>query len=452
MTIAKEKIFILIFIFLFTLNSHSMVLDKFIYTDTFFDSKNFKLYKTILNSNYLQLDSMLQTIPDTQRKEYINYWGEKGTPLMYACSFTHNAIIRDEDKTDRNIGQLYRAYIVEILLKHGANPNQFVTINSKDIYPLHAAILNMQQEIVVNLVKYGASINQADTDGYTPLHYAVQVDQTGALVYYLMKHGANPLLKTSFKKYSHKMVKFTCYELAIVYEKKEIAKKIIDWPDSNGNNLLHKAVLCNDLALAQQLINYGAQVNMQTLNNDEDHVNELDKTALHLAIEEENLEMISLLLNNNASVNMENIFSNIPLYYAIFSKSLKIIEILVMNGSEVNKKNLNGVTPLSLAFYIINEFDLLQSIALLLLTHGADINAQNNLGYTILAWCLQNERSVIQDEKIKFLLTIPGVDTRIANTIGQTPLQIAYANNNSIHIAWLKQAATNSTVSNSSFN
>ena len=57
---------------------------------------------------------------------------------------------------------------VDSLLKYGVNPN---FVRSELNTPLHLAVSNENIDIARLLVSHGASINQKDWLGYTPLHY-----------------------------------------------------------------------------------------------------------------------------------------------------------------------------------------------------------------------------------------------------------------------------------------
>ena len=86
-------------------------------------------------------------------------------------------------------GSVYDNFIsikAEMVLKAGANPNLGVVINSKpnstsdaqvlacSTSPLLLAIERSQLPVAKLLIKYGANVNQTDSDGYTPLIRAAE--------------------------------------------------------------------------------------------------------------------------------------------------------------------------------------------------------------------------------------------------------------------------------------
>ena len=70
-----------------------------------------------------------------------------------------------------------------------------------------------------------------------------------------------------------------------------------------------------------------------------------DKTALHLAVIEENKDMIVLLLNKNADINAQDINGNTPLHLAYTTKNEEIIILLINQGANVNLLNEYSLKP-----------------------------------------------------------------------------------------------------------
>lgn len=77
---------------------------------------------------------------------------------------------------------------VQWLLEQGCDPN-VVSQNSLGVAPLHSALSAGYLEVVYQLVKYGADVNLASAEGWTPLHYAGDLGDE-ELVRFLRAHGA----------------------------------------------------------------------------------------------------------------------------------------------------------------------------------------------------------------------------------------------------------------------
>lgn len=83
--------------------------------------------------------------------------------------------------------------VVSELLKCGdRNPN---AKNHDGQTALHLASFFGREDVLIELIRFGASVNDVDSSGYTPLHVAAQANQAGAIGI-LLRHGqANPVQK-----------------------------------------------------------------------------------------------------------------------------------------------------------------------------------------------------------------------------------------------------------------
>ena len=73
-------------------------------------------------------------------------------------------------------------------------------------------------------------------------------------------------------------------------------------------------------------------------------------TPLHIAITKKHFEIVKLLVENEADVNVETVFNWTPLHFAIRDGHLEIIKLLITNGAKVNLIDTYGrIPPLELA-------------------------------------------------------------------------------------------------------
>ncbi|XP_065346583.1 serine/threonine-protein phosphatase 6 regulatory ankyrin repeat subunit B-like [Cloeon dipterum] len=104
-----------------------------------------------------------------------------------------------------------------------------------------------------------------------------------------------------------------------------------------------------------------------------------------------NLDLFEVLLKNKADVNNEyKLFGNTPLHHAALANYPEIIEMLVNHGADVNLQNKNGWTALHLAAR--HNPELSQT----LLDHGADVNSKHNDGWTALHFVTQHNPELSQ--------------------------------------------------------
>ncbi|XP_044579736.1 ankyrin-1-like [Cotesia glomerata] len=206
--------------------------------------------------------------------------------------------------------------------------------------------------------------------------------------------------------------------LAVEKNDKKLVKKLLDanadinlqsqyegpFPVCEQFTPLQLAVKLNHYEIIELLISYGADINAccsiieeyqymghpsfviyrnAILPNTMHHF-----TPLHIAVNNEDEEIVDLLIENKADVNNSPKYnfvsclhatSKTPLGIAIKKKNLTLVKKLITAGADVNISSWNDYwTPLHLAA----ELDA-SEIALLLINNGANVNAVSNisLGY-----------------------------------------------------------------------
>lgn len=85
------------------------------------------------------------------------------------------------------------------------------------------------------------------------------------------------------------------------------------------------------------------------LNFDVQQLNTFDKSALHIASEENYHELVAVLIKRGLDINAKDTWGNTPLIYATNSGSLKIATLLIEAGATINIKNNNDKTAERLA-------------------------------------------------------------------------------------------------------
>ena len=72
-------------------------------------------------------------------------------------------------------------------------------------------------------------------------------------------------------------------------------------------------------------------------------------TALHWAVESDDLELLDLLLRAGADVKAKDRFGFSPLYFAISNNNLEMVRRLLKGGADANETDTAGDTLLMLA-------------------------------------------------------------------------------------------------------
>ncbi|XP_076288512.1 transient receptor potential cation channel subfamily A member 1-like [Lasioglossum baleicum] len=301
----------------------------------------------------------------------------------------HNLIVNREDVD--NPGLLNTAVekgylnIVEDLLKYGADINRLNRSRfGRDLTALHSAVKTYQVEVAQLLLNYGANVNVKDGRGTTPIDYAIQNGDT-EMTKLLLANGAdikdNPnLLSIAAGNGSLKIVE-------------DLLKYGADVNRLNSSTFgrdltaLHSAVKQHKVAVAQLLINYGANVNFK---------NNLGDTPIVYAIENSDTEMAKLLLTNGADIkDNPNLLCT-----AAGNGSLQMVEDLLKHGADVNMLNSSicgkDLTPLHSA---VKKYQV--EVAQLLIDYGANVNFKDDHGDTPIVCAIENGDT----EMTKLLLT-----------------------------------------------
>jgi ankyrin repeat protein len=215
-------------------------------------------------------------------------------------------------------------------------------------------------------------------------------------------------------------------------EMKRIQAMIRDSPDlingQDGNNIpLHTAVKGNQISVARFLLENKADVNAGK-----------GETAINLAADLGNKQMIELLLDHGAGVN--DVHSHYadkyaPLHLAAEHGYRSVAELLLARKADVNIRTKTGLTPL----HIASEKGF-KAFAELLLANGADLAARDSSGATPLHSAINSGNKPTVE-----LLLAGKADVNAKTQNGMTPLMKA-AQNGQFEIARLlleKGAAIN---------
>ncbi|KAL8978982.1 MAG: hypothetical protein Q9205_005576, partial [Flavoplaca limonia] len=191
--------------------------------------------------------------------------------------------------------------------------------------------------------------------------------------------------------------------------------------DKKGRCPLHLAALSGHMEIAACLLSHGADVDVEI-----DIGPDADYRALDLALDEFHLDVVHLLLDQNAEVDaMIGSKGQQAIHRAAEGGFVDTIQRLVQSGADVNAQNKHKHTPL---FYAV--FQGHYAAAEFLLHHGADPNARDEDGKTPLHAAF--ELSVNGDDQkpgaMIQLLCDFGADPNVNNDGDETPLCLAIWN------------------------
>ena len=279
--------------------------------------------------------------------------------------------------------------IVSLLLKLNAN----VTACGSSGAPLHIAAKKNNLEIIRVLVQNGhpADIDVRDIEDYTPLHVAAQngCDRSAAL---LVSMGANVLSKTAEGQSACDLATRSRCPLVVnilAYVSEDVLSKFshYDPPVQRLGAALHLATHQNRKSSVNFLL--------KQAGCPPDVEDNTGRTALSIAITNNNLEVCKELINLGANVNHISKNGVRPILTAAFNGYIQIVEELIRNGAEVDKVSREYGSALHQAASGGHT-----DIVKILLAHGCPIDIVDSYQLTVLTWAAEYENLAMCQEVI----------------------------------------------------
>ncbi len=274
--------------------------------------------------------------------------------------------------------ELDKGGMVKVLLAAG------VDIESKDNWgrtPFHRAIIAKRRDSFDTLLRSGANIAAIDANSISPLHLAAQAGQVD-MIKTLLANGAK---RWDFDACGNQPVHSAVqggnpYAIeALVMDRTDCEKRT-----KSGETPLHLACLKKDLELAKYLFTKLVDVNpwgapspgvVQVLSRT--RIKGSSMTPLHYACCFHDFEMAVLLLDHEALVNAPTPEGATALMMAVETENTNLVNLLLQRGAKVNAKIPGSlVTALHLAARR-GDLDTVQQLC----RHHADIDARTS-GYS----------------------------------------------------------------------
>lgn len=178
---------------------------------------------------------------------------------------------------------------------------------------------------------------------------------------------------------------------------------------SPGYNLLIMACNRDHYEFAKYLLDHGANPNIITkfsfplkiaagrgfvdivnllLHYDADinQISEFGISALHNACSNNNIDIVKILINSGANVNIGIKYANTPIHVAAkYATDPQIFDMLFFHGADIEFRDQNGKTPLISACASKNYNGVSR-----LISYGCDLDTQDNEGHTALMIASRN--------------------------------------------------------------
>ena len=289
-----------------------------------------------------------------------------------------------------------------LLLNHRANV-KVLSRHSKDSL-LHIAVREKKPLLVQRLIQAGTPVNAKNMAKETALLMAVR-DKQLSMVTELLAAGANPNIKDRYNK--------TPLQIALTNKNIAFADALINARvdvnaiDASGNSPLIVAAEQVNIPLIKKLLKAGAKPNFERRYG--------NRTALHVAISKADLNMMRLLLNAKADVNIRGDYRQTSLQLAVNKKHLAMVNLLLKYRPSINVLDQSDNSALHNAVLSRNL-----PIVKRLLQAGAQPNTVNNQGETPLTDALSRRKAQIAKQLVE-----KGAKVNVLNNRQQSPYDIA---------------------------
>lgn len=252
------------------------------------------------------------------------------------------------------------------------------------------------------LLDAGVDINAVDKDGKTVLFYAVLKGYNNIeMIDFLLKNGADInkidseensiiddlieiiLIQREDKKAESKYFLNidTNRDYISILKRFLLLNPRLNRQKSNGQTAIFKVISYDDLELIELLLNNNADANLQDSEGNTPLSLLIDYgiRIKSIAQKEIFIKKLQFLLKFKVDVNAKDKDGRTVLHKAVIADDIEIVEKLLQKKPNLNEKDKQGRTPLHHTQWKGNY-----KIAHILIRNGADINLPDGAGYTVL--------------------------------------------------------------------
>ncbi|KAK6958880.1 ankyrin repeat protein [Biomphalaria glabrata] len=331
--------------------------------------------------------------------------------------------------------------ICKLLIVHGVEVNvkKIKGIMNKSVSPLAKAVQIGDLDLVRWLCLKKANINESNFyETMTPLMMAAK-EGFVEITCFLLSKQANVEVKGR---------EGTALDIAVKYKKMECAKILLEEKVKRGlEDACKAAIEYKEVCLMEHLhdkftldikdakllewtiesdskdiltflISKGADVNSKIVKQSYYSSSRQPSFVypLHLSVAKENLDLIKLLIESGADIDIVDSNGDTPLFYACSKKNVEILKYLLTTGAEINTTNDFGKTPI----FVTVELNQVLHFKMLL-KWGADVSVCDKEGNSLICQAIKCRCADI----VSLLLDL-GVDTHDITKDGDSALTLLF--------------------------
>lgn len=317
--------------------------------------------------------------------------------------------------------------ILEFLLQLTTNINCHDTHGNT---PLHFASYNNNADIALLLIKNGADVTYRNTMGMCPMHIAAFEGHEDVMTNLCFSNGMQTTGLRMKDRHGRTPLRIAC-----INHRKEIIKIILRAYIVKSNIRKKRDVISNLPGILtilfgphnKHLANLNTGMVLQNsifkaLENAAD-INEIDafgKTLLLKAVETRQCELVEMLVNSDANIDIQDCSGNTCLHVAAEQRSFQIFFLLLKHAVRIQTQNSLGQLPLHVAF----EYRFHQGVSELLKYHRSNSKIVVDVdGNTVLHTAIENyDFSDSAFDNLQELLWLYPTIKSIQNFAKETPL------------------------------
>jgi ankyrin repeat protein len=270
--------------------------------------------------------------------------------------------------------------IAERLLKAGANVNK--KIGTSEHTPLSFAAALGRLSFIDLLLKSGAATEEVDSDGWTPLMFAVQGKFLKA-VKLLLSKGSRASVSHDGKN--------SALSLAIASDSDEMVYEILkdahgEQPQEHLDHALLWAAKRGSTPVVALLLEREASVYARRPNG---------STPLLRAAKRGYLDIVKVLLESKTDGNLANNEGETPLYWASNKGYQDVVNALLGKSEHQIQVDINVSTNYKDTALLTAASEGHEAVALSLIEFGADVHVRNNYQETTLYWACHNGNTAL---------------------------------------------------------